>query len=57
VRPFFSADSTIIDFNSRGGARISHDAVAFIKNVVLPITIAGMLYAQNVILASRLAAA
>lgn len=48
VRPAQHNDSTYIDFNSRGGARIYRGADTGAKNVILPITIAGTLYGQNV---------
>jgi hypothetical protein len=48
VRAYTSSDSTIIDLNSHGGAQIQRGATAGNKNVVLPITIAGTLYGQNV---------
>jgi len=48
VRPFFHCESTYIDFNSRGGARSYRGATAGEKSVVLPITIAGTLYGQDV---------
>lgn len=48
VRPFSSGDSTIINLESWGGARIYPGASVGNKNVVLPITIPGTLYGQNV---------
>jgi hypothetical protein len=48
VRAYSEADSTIINLNSHGGAQISRGGVASPKSVVLPITIAGTLYGQNV---------
>jgi len=48
VRPFFSDDTTIIDLNSHGGAQIERGADSGFKSVVLPITIAGTLYGQDV---------
>ncbi|OGO35085.1 MAG: hypothetical protein A2W35_11360 [Chloroflexi bacterium RBG_16_57_11] len=48
VRPFVHSDSTYIDFNSRGGARIFRGDTPGAKGVVLPITIPGTLYGQNV---------
>jgi hypothetical protein len=48
VRPFHHDDSTIIDMNTTGGAKITRGAVTGNKNVMLPITIPGTLYGQNV---------
>ena len=48
VRPFLAGDTTIVDLNSHGGAQIKRGADAGPKSVVLPITIAGTLYGQNV---------
>ena len=48
VRQAGHADTTIIDLNSQGGARIYPGAVISYKNVILPITITGTLYGQNV---------
>jgi hypothetical protein len=48
VRPFYSDDTTIIDLNSHGGAQIKQGADVGPKSVVLPITIAGTLYGQDV---------
>jgi hypothetical protein len=48
LRPFRQGDSTIIDLDDLGGAKITRGAVAGTKNVMLPITIPGPLYGQNV---------
>lgn len=48
VRPFHQSDSTIIDMNTTGGATIYRGASTGSKNVMLPITIPGALYGQNV---------
>jgi len=48
VRQAGHADTTIIDLNSQGGVRIYPGAVISYKNVILPITIAGTLYGQDV---------
>lgn len=48
VRPFHHDDSTIIDMNNTGGATIYRGATVGTKNVMLPITIPGTLYGQNV---------
>jgi hypothetical protein len=50
VRPYHQADSTIIDMDTVGGAKITRGATAGTKNVMLPITITGPLYGQNVTL-------
>jgi len=48
VRQFGHNDSTIIDMNNHGGANIMRGAVGGTKNVILPITIPGTLYGQDV---------
>ncbi len=48
VRPFNSTDSTRINMDSVGGARIYRGVTGGNKNVILPITITGPLYGQNV---------
>ena len=48
LRPFRQSDSTIIDMDTIGGARIYRGASAGNKNVMLPITIQGPLYGQDV---------
>ena len=48
VRPYRQSDSTIIDMDTVGGAKIYRGATAGNKNVMLPITIPGTLYGQNV---------
>jgi hypothetical protein len=48
VRKFHESDSTVIDMNTTGGAQIERGAVASNKNVMLPITIPGQLYGQDV---------
>jgi hypothetical protein len=48
VRPFHQSDSTIIDMNTIGGAMITRGADTGTKNVMLPITVPGTLYGQNV---------
>lgn len=48
VLPFFRTDSTLIERNSHGGAKIQRGITAGYKSVVLPITIAGTLYGQDV---------
>ena len=48
VRQANHGDSTFIDLNSHGGARIFPGGTPYIKNVILPITIAGTLYGQDV---------
>ena len=47
ARPYRQSDSTVIDMDSVGGAKIRGMAVGD-KNVVLPITITSPLYGQNV---------
>ena len=48
LRPYHQADSTIIDMDTIGGAKVTRGATAGTKNVMLPITITGPLYGQNV---------
>ncbi len=48
VRPYHQNDSTIIDMDTVGGAKIYQGATAGNKNVMLPIAIPGPLYGQNV---------
>jgi hypothetical protein len=48
VRPFHQTDSTIIDMDTIGGALIYRGAVAGYKNIMLPITIPGTVFGQNV---------
>jgi hypothetical protein len=48
VRPYRQSDSTVIDMNTTGGASITRGAMAGNKNVMLPITITGPLFGQNV---------
>ena len=48
VRPYRQSDSTTIDMNNTGGATIYRGATTGLKNVMLPITIPGTLYGQNV---------
>ncbi len=48
VRPFHESDSTVIDMNTNGGARVYRGATAGYKNVMLPITITGPLFGQDV---------
>lgn len=49
-RPLSHADSTVIDLDTIGGAQITRGADAGVKYVVLPITLPGTLYGQDVIL-------
>lgn len=48
VRPYRQSDSTIIDMTSIGAARVYRGDVAGYKNVMLPITVPGELYGQDV---------
>jgi hypothetical protein len=48
VRPYRQSDSTTIDMNNTGGATIYRGTTTGLKNVMLPITIPGTLYGQNV---------
>jgi hypothetical protein len=48
LRPYRQSDSTIIDMDTIGGAKIYRGATAGNKNVMLPITVPGPLYGQNV---------
>ncbi len=48
LKPYHQADSTIIDMDTIGGAKIYRGATGGDKNVMLPITITGPLYGQNV---------
>jgi hypothetical protein len=46
--PYRTTDSTIINMDTVGGALINRGAIAGTKNVMLPITLPGPLYGQNV---------
>jgi hypothetical protein len=48
VRPYLQSDSTTIDMDTVGGAKITRGATAGNKNVMLPMTVPGTLYGQNV---------
>jgi len=48
LRPYRQNDSTIIDMDTIGGAKIYRGASAVNKNVMLPIAIPGPLYGQDV---------
>jgi hypothetical protein len=48
LRPYRQSDTTIIDMDTIGGAKITRGAAAGTRNVMLPITIPGELYGQNV---------
>ncbi len=48
VRPYRQSDSTIIDMDTVGGAKIYRGATSGDKNVMLPISITGPLYGQEV---------
>jgi len=48
VRPYQQSDSTTIDMDTVGGAKIIRGATAGNKNVMLPIALPGTLYGQNV---------
>jgi hypothetical protein len=48
VQPYSSNDSTVITMDTTGGAFIERGADAGIKYVMLPVTIPGVLYGQNV---------
>jgi hypothetical protein len=48
VRPYSHSDSTTIDMDTVGGAKITRGATAGNKNVMLPIALPGTLYGQNV---------
>lgn len=48
VRPYHQSDTTIIDLDSIGGAMVYPGTTVSNKNVMLPITIPGTLYGQNV---------
>lgn len=50
VRPYGSADTTLIAADSIGGAYIRRNAASGTRNVVLPITLPGPLYGQDVTL-------
>jgi hypothetical protein len=50
VRPYFHTDSTLIDLDNVGGAKVIRGGTAGTKNVMLPITITSPLYGQNVTL-------
>jgi hypothetical protein len=48
ARPYSSTDTTVINLDSIGGAKISPGTTVSNKNIVLPITIPGPLYGQEV---------
>jgi hypothetical protein len=48
LRPYHQSDSTIVDMDTIGGAKIFRGATAGNKNVMLPIVIPGTLYGQAV---------
>jgi hypothetical protein len=48
ARAFNSTDTTIFNLNSRGGVQINSGANVGNKSIVLPVTIAGTLYGQDV---------
>ncbi len=48
VRPYHQSDTTIIDMTTIGGARVYRGTAAGTRNVMLPITLPGPLYGQNV---------
>jgi hypothetical protein len=50
VRPYGSTDTTLIAADSIGGAFIRRNAASGTRNVVLPITLPGPLYGQDVTL-------
>lgn len=48
VRPYLSTDSTRINMDTVGGAKVYRGATSGNKNVMLPITVPGPLYGQDV---------
>lgn len=48
LRPYRQADTTIIDMDTIGGAKITRGTAAGTRNVMLPISITSPLYGQNV---------
>jgi len=48
IRPYSSGDSTVITMDTIGGARVERGATGGTKYAMLPVTIAGTLYGQNV---------
>ncbi len=48
VRPYQQSDTTVIDMDTVGGALIYRGVIAGNKNVMLPITVVGPLYGQDV---------
>lgn len=48
VRPFHQSDSTVIDMDTKGGALVYCGATSGTRNVMLPITVPGPLYGQDV---------
>jgi hypothetical protein len=48
LRPFSPAENTVINMDTIGGAKISRGDPATARNVMLPVTITGPLYGQNV---------
>jgi hypothetical protein len=49
VRPYHQSDSTVIDLDSTGGAIVTPGEATSPRHVMLPITIPGPLYGQDVI--------
>jgi hypothetical protein len=48
VRPYHASDTTVIDMDTTGGAKIYPGTSVSFKYVMLPITVPGPLYGQNV---------
>jgi hypothetical protein len=48
IRPYTSSDSTVISMDTTGGAKLERGDTAGTKYAMLPVTIAGTLYGQNV---------
>lgn len=48
LRPASQSDTTVIDLDNVGGARIIRNAASGTRNVMLPITITSPLYGQNI---------
>ncbi len=52
VRPYHQNDTTVIDMDPFGGAFIKRDSGSGSRNVMLPITVLGPLYGQDVTISS-----
>ncbi len=48
VRPWHESDSTVIDMDTIGGAKVYRGSSTSDKNIMLPVTVPGVLYGQDV---------